>query len=67
KTDAKGRARIADVPAGAYRLKWWHPRQQRQLPARTIEIGDAPLPLTQVLNVKPRILKPRPPVDADRY
>ena len=67
KTDATGRARIADVPSGSYRLKWWHPRQQRQLPARIIEIGSAPLPLTQALNVKPRVLKPKPPTDKDQY
>lgn len=67
KTDARGRARIAHVPPGSYRLRWWHPRQKQELPARTVKIGAAPLRLTQPLDVSPRIVKPKPPLDKDRY
>jgi hypothetical protein len=67
KTDAAGHARIADVPAGSYRLKWWHPRQKRELSARAIEIGAAPMPVAQVLDVKPRVIKPKPPADQEKY
>ncbi|WP_372521716.1 methylamine utilization protein [Sulfuricaulis sp.] len=67
KTDAHGRARIAHVPPGSYRLRWWHPRQKRELPARAIKIGAAPTRLTQALDVPPRIIKPKPPLDKDSY
>lgn len=40
KTGADGRARILGVPAGAYRLKLWHPRETAELPARELNIGD---------------------------
>ena len=67
KTDATGHARIAGVPPGSYRLKWWHPRLKRAVSARAIEIGAAPMSVTQVLDVKPRIVKPKPPADKDKY
>lgn len=67
KTDADGRARIAQVPPGSYRLRWWHPRQKRALPVRTVQVGDATMPLTQTLNVAPRIVRPKPPLDKDSY
>jgi plastocyanin len=65
KTDARGRARLSDVPPGSYRLRWWHPRQKRELPARRVEVGEAVTRLTQVLDVTPRVLKPKPPVDKE--
>jgi len=67
KTDATGHARIADVPPGSYRLKWWHPRQKRELPARAIDVGAAPMSVTQAMDVSPRIIKPKPPADKDKY
>jgi plastocyanin len=67
KTDARGRARIAHVPPGSYRLRWWHPRQKQELAARVIKIGAAPMRLTQKLDVSPRIVKPKPPPDKERY
>ena len=67
KTDARGRARIARVPPGSYRLRWWHPRQKQELPARVIEIGAAPLRLAQTLDVTPRLVKPKPPLDKNQY
>jgi plastocyanin len=65
RTDARGRARLADVPPGSYRLRWWHPRQKRELPARHMEVGEAVTRLTQALDVNPRVLKPKPPVDKE--
>lgn len=67
KTDADGRARIANVPPGSYQLKWWHPRQKRALPARTLEVGNTTVRLTQTLNVTPHTIKPKPPVDQGKY
>jgi plastocyanin len=67
KTGVDGHARIANVPPGSYRLKWWHPRQKRALPARILEVGDTTTHLTQVLDATPRTIRPRPPVDQDTY
>jgi plastocyanin len=67
RTDTQGRARLADVPPGSYRLRWWHPRQKRELPARALEVGEAAARLTQTLDVTPRVLKPKPPADKDPY
>jgi len=67
KTDARGRARIAHVPPGSYRLRWWHPRQKQDLPVHILKIGAAPMRLTQKLDVSPRIIKPKPPLDKEQY
>ncbi len=67
RTDARGRARIAQVPPGTYRLRWWHPRQRRELSTRAIKIGVAPMQLTQKLDVSPRVTKPKPPLDKEQY
>jgi plastocyanin len=67
RTDAHGRARLADVPPGSYRLRWWHPRQKREVPTRALTIGAAPVRLAQALDVSPRVLKPKPPVDDENY
>jgi plastocyanin len=67
KTNGNGRARIAHVPPGPYRLRWWHPRQKRELPVRAIKIGAETMRLTQALDVSPRIVKLKPPLDKDQY
>lgn len=67
KTASNGRALIANVPPGRYRLRLWHPRQKKELPPREIEIGAAPAKLDLVIDVAPRIAKPRPPLDNDQY
>lgn len=67
KTDAHGHAHIANLPPGSYRLRWWHPRQKRILPARNIEVGDPETRLTQALDAAPRVIRPRPPLDKDLY
>lgn len=67
KTNKKGRALINDVPAGQYRLRLWHPREKVALPLRDIEIADAPIKLDLVTNIGPRIIKSKPPLDADEY
>jgi plastocyanin len=67
KTGSKGRALIANVPPGHYRLRLWHPRQKGELPLREIDVGAAPIKLDLVLDVAPRIVKPKPPVEADHY
>ena len=67
KTASNGRAVIANVPPGRYRLRLWHPRQKKELPPREIGIGAAPAKLDLVMDVAPRIAKPRPPADSDQY
>lgn len=67
KTGANGQALIAGVPTGRYRLRLWHPRQKAAPPPREIEIGAAPVKLKLVMNVAPRLIKPRPPLDAGGY
>lgn len=59
KTAANGHATILNVPAGRYLLRFWHPRQKTSLPPREIEIGATPVKLEQVMDVAPRIVKPK--------
>jgi plastocyanin len=67
KTDGNGRAVVASVAAGRYRLKLWHPHQKSAFPPREIEVGAAPLKLELSMNVAPALHKTRPPLDADGY
>jgi plastocyanin len=66
RTDADGRATVAGVPAGRYRLRVWHPLQKAMAAPGEIEVGDAPVRQTLVLDARPR--EPRPHTeDPDRY
>ena len=67
KTGSNGRALIANVPPGRYRLRLWHPRQKKELLLREIEVGAATTKLDAVMEVAPRIVKPKPPLDHDQY
>jgi plastocyanin len=67
KTAANGRATVANVPPGRYRLKLWHPLQRKEVPPREIEIGANQTRLRLVIEVAPRLVKPKPPLEADSY
>jgi len=67
KTDMEGHAHIDSVPPGSYRLRWWHPRQRHELPARSMKIGSESARLMQSLDVAPRVVKPKPPLDKENY
>jgi plastocyanin len=67
KTAADGRALIADVPPGRYKLQLWHPQQKAPQALRDIEIGSAPVHLKLALDVLPREHKPRTESDPDHY
>lgn len=67
KTGANGKALIAHIPAGRYRLRLWHPRQKAEQPLREITIGAAPARLDMVLEITPRVIKAKPPVESDSY
>ncbi|MDO8286231.1 MAG: methylamine utilization protein [Rhodoferax sp.] len=69
RTNAAGRATIRNVPVGHYRLRVWHPRQSSEWTLRDLEIrpGSAPTKLALVADIHARVLKPKPPVDSDKY
>lgn len=67
KTARNGKALVRSVPAGHYRLRLWHPRQKAEPPLRDIEVGATPVRLALETVVTPRVLKPKPPVESDKY
>jgi plastocyanin len=67
KTGSNGKALIRNVPAGHYRLRVWHPRQKVEPPLRDIEVGATPVRLAMQTDVTPRVSKPKPPVESDKY
>jgi plastocyanin len=66
RTGTDGRATVAGVPAGRYRLRVWHPLQKAMAAPGEIDVGDAPLRQTLVLDARPREPKPHTE-DPDRY
>jgi plastocyanin len=67
KTGPDGQVRIANLPAGRYRMQLWHPLQKMRAAASEIEIGSAPARLNLVLDARAREPKPHGEVDQDRY
>lgn len=67
KTGSNGKAVIRNVPAGPYRLRIWHPSQKAEAPQRALEIGATPVRLNLVADVTPRVSKPKPPAESDKY
>jgi plastocyanin len=67
KTGPDGQVRIANLPAGRYRMQLWHPLQKARAAASEIEIGSAPARLNLVLDARAREPKPHGEVDQDRY
>jgi plastocyanin len=62
-TAADGRARIADVPAGTYEVRVWHPRLLPGSPPptqrKTLAAGDEQVEFTVKLQPDPRAGRPR--------
>jgi plastocyanin len=67
RTGADGRATVANVPPGRYRLRLWHPLQKAVPAPGEIEVGDAPERLILVLDARPRAPRPHAGDDPDRY
>jgi plastocyanin len=65
---ADGVARIGRVPAGAYRLRLWHPRQKAAAAPQRVKLSASPQkPMDLVLDVAPRVVRPKPPADPENY
>jgi plastocyanin len=67
KTGADGRARIANVPAGSYRLRLWHPRLTPDMPSRDISMGKETVRMVLKATVPPRPEHNKPPLDQIGY
>ncbi len=68
KTGADGIVRIAQVPAGNYRLRVWHPRQKAAAAIQDVVIGAIPARRAElVLDVAPREPHHKPPAGSDSY
>ena len=68
KTGADGIARIAQVPAGRYRLRVWHPRQKAAAALQDVVIGATPGRRAELaLDVAPREPRHKPPADSGSY
>ena len=67
KTGPDGQVRIANLPAGRYRVQLWHPLQKTRMAASEIEVGSAPARLNLVLDARAREPKPHGAVDQDSY
>jgi hypothetical protein len=67
RTGADGRATVAGVPAGRYRVRPWHALQKAAGAVEEVDVTDAPVRLTMVLDARPRQPKPHTEDDPDRY
>jgi len=67
RTGADGRAAVTNVPAGHYRVRPWHPLQKVAVAPQDIEIEEAPVRMTLVLDARARQPKPHTEDDPDRY
>jgi plastocyanin len=66
-SDARGRALIDRIPPGRYKLSLWHPRQTASFASREIVLLQKTERLALSLDVAPRVVKPRPPPDSEKY
>lgn len=68
KSDASGVARLRDLPAGAYELRAWHPRQRAGAAPQTLAVAAADAATAGfVVDVTPRKARYKPPLDRQRY
>jgi plastocyanin len=67
RTASDGRAVVANVPPGRYRLRLWHPLQKAAVAPRELDVGAVPLRLDLALDARAHEPKPHTEVDLDHY
>ena len=68
KTGADGIARIAQVPAGSYHLRLWHPRQKAAVATQDVVIGAISARRVELaLEMTPRPPRHKPSDDSSSY
>jgi len=70
KTGPDGQARIANLPAGRYRVQLWHPLQKARAAAAEVEVGangNGASRLNLVLDARAREPRPHTEVDPGQY
>jgi plastocyanin len=68
KTDARGMARLRELPAGAYDVHAWHPQQRAALAPQRVTLDASPTPaLAFTIDAPPRKPKYKPPLDRMKY
>ncbi len=67
KTGPDGKARIANVPEGSYRIRYWHPRQREELPTRELKMGREAVRLSLKATIPARPEHNKPPLDGAGY
>jgi plastocyanin len=68
RTDARGLARIADLPAGAYEVRAWHPQQKAAAAAQAFSLGASSTERAAfMVDAAPRKARYKPPLDRLKY
>jgi plastocyanin len=68
KSDESGHLRIADLPAGRYELRAWHPRQRSQAAAQEVSLeSQSALAPAFTVDAAPRKPRYKPPLDRLKY
>lgn len=68
KTGSQGNARVANLPAGEYRVWFWHPHQQKPPQQQTLRVlQNDKRQLTTRFDIETRTRRVKPPLQADNY
>jgi plastocyanin len=67
RTGEDGFARLRDVPPGSYELRAWHPQQREAAAPQAVSLGAADGRAAFVVDVAPRKVKYKPPLDRNKY
>jgi len=68
KTGNQGTARISNLPAGSYRLWFWHPHQNKPPQSQNLKVGqNEKRQLTTRFEISKRDRRVKPPLQDDAY
>ena len=68
RTDARGVARLRDMPSGAYDVHAWHPQQRAALAPQRVTLDPPSAPSLEFsIDAPPRKPKYKPPLDRMKY